>query len=373
MDINLSDFPALEPPERILLGPGPCMAEPAVLQALATPLIGHLDPEFITIMNRTQALLRHVFQTENALTIPISGTGSASMEAAVANVVEPGDKMLICANGYFGHRLEDMALRYGAEVHVIHRPWGQVFDPEEVETALNDFPAQIVAIVHAETSTGALQPLEDIACIVHERDALLIVDAVTSLAGAPLKVDEWGIDVCYSGAQKCLSIPPGISPLTLNQRAADKLANRTSKVPNWYLDLSMLTSYWGDDRTYHHTAPISMNYALYAGLRVIVAEGLENRWRRHRENAERLWDGLEALGLSMHVDLDRRAPPLTTVKISEAVDGNAVRARLLNEYNIEISGGLGELKGKVWRIGLMGYSSRAENVDALLDALRDIL
>jgi alanine-glyoxylate transaminase/serine-glyoxylate transaminase/serine-pyruvate transaminase len=340
---------------------------------MATPLVGHLDPEFLDLMNKIQELLRYVFQTENRITIPISGTGSASMEAAVANMIEPGDKILICTNGYFGARLEDMAGRYGAVIQVIHRPWGEVFTPEEVESALKTFPAQIVAIVHAETSTGALQPLDDIARIVRQHDALLIVDAVTSLGGVPMRVDEVGIDVCYSGAQKCLSIPPGISPITLNQRAVDKLANRKSKVPNWYLDLSMLTKYWGNERTYHHTAPISANYGLYAGLRVIANEGLENRWRRHRENAQLLWDGLEELGMTLHVDPAYRLPSLTTVRIPDHVNDAAIRSSLLNDYNIEISGGLGELKGKVWRIGLMGYSSRPENIQALLAALKTLL
>jgi len=371
--LDLAQFPELDMPPRILLGPGPSMVDPAVLKAMATPLVGHLDPQFIALMNKTQSLLRYVFETDNAVTIPISGTGSASMEAAIANTVEAGDKMLICTNGYFGHRLEDMASRYGAETKVIHRPWGQVFDPEEVETALQNFRAQVVAIVHAETSTGALQPLDDIARIVHKHEALLIVDAVTSLGGVPVRVDEVGIDVCYSGAQKCLSCPPGISPLTLSEQALEKLRKRKTKVANWYLDLALLTQYWGDERSYHHTAPISSNYALYEGLRVLAKEGLENRWQRHQANAQLLWQGLEAMGIALHVDKAHRLPSLTTACIPQGVDEAAIRRQLLIDYNIEISAGLGELKGKVWRIGLMGYSSRKEHVLLLLAALQALL
>lgn len=358
---------------RILMGPGPSMADPRVLKAMATPLIGHLDPEFLQLMDDTQRLLRYVFETGNQLTIPISGTGSAAMEAAICNVVEPGDKMLICSNGYFGLRMEDMATRYGAEVTMIKRPWGEVFDPAEVEEALKKNPAQIVGIVHAETSTGARQPLEDIAKIVHDHGALLIVDAVTSLGGLPVQVDKIGIDVCYSGGQKCLSVPPGASPLTLNQRAVDKLVNRKNKVPNWYLDLTTIQKYWGGERTYHHTAPISSIYALYEGLRLIAQEGLEARWQRHQENVEFLWEEMGALGFKPLVEKQYRLPSLTTVVIPEGIDEANVRKQLLDKFNIEVGGGLGELKGKVWRIGLMGYSSRKENVRALTSALAMIL
>ena len=370
---DVNSFPPLNPPPRILLGPGPSLVDPSVLKAMATPLIGHLDPAFIQLMNRTQELLRYVFQTENPVTIPVSGTGSASMEATVANMIEAGEKMLICCNGYFGLRMDNMAKRYGAEVKMIHRPWGQVFDPQEIEAALQEFPATVVGIVHAETSTGAQQPLDDIARIVHEHGAYLIVDAVTSLGGVPVRVDEVGIDACYSGGQKCLSIPPGVSPLTFSPRAVEKLNNRKTPVANWYLDVTMLTSYWGDERTYHHTAPISMNYALYEGLRLIAEEGLENRWQRHQENAQLFWDGLEEMGIQLHVDAAHRLPSLTTVCIPDGVDDERIRSRLLSDYNIEISGGLGELKGKVWRVGLMGYSSRRENVLLLLAALKELL
>lgn len=365
--------PELSPPNRLLLGPGPSQVHPRVLRAMATPLVGHLDPYFLQVMDRTQELLRWVFQTENELTIPISGTGSAAMEAAIANMVEPGDSVLICTNGYFGGRLADMAGRYGGDVREIHRPWGEVFSPAEVRQALQEKPAEVVAIVHAETSTGALQPLPEIAEVVHDQGGLLIVDAVTSLGGLPLKTDDWDLDVVYSGSQKCLSCPPGIGPITFGPRAVDRLSEREMPVANWYLDLTMVQKYWGSERSYHHTAPISSNYAFYEGLRLVAEEGLEARWRRHQEQAQELWKGLSDLGLAMHVPEGQRLPSLTTVRIPEAVDGAEVRSRLLNEYSIEIAGGLGELAGQVWRIGLMGHSSRRENVKMLLAALKEIL
>jgi len=365
-----NQYPEINMPPRTLLGPGPSMADPRVLRAMATPLVGHLDPKFVELMDNTQHLLRYVFQTDNKLTLPVSGTGTAAMEAAVANIVEPGDSVLVCVNGYFGLRIADMAERYGGQVETITRPWGEIFTAEEVDQALEKRPARVVAIVHAETSTGALQPLEEIVEVVHRHGAVLIVDAVTSLGGVPLRVDEWGIDVCYSGAQKCLSCPPGASPITLGPRAEEKLADRKTKVPNFYLDLTILQKYWGKERNYHHTAPISANYALYEGLRLVAEEGLENRWNRHLKNAKMLWLGLEDLGLSMHVPAENRIPSLTTVRIPDGVDDLAVRKALLSQFNIEISGGFAELAGKVWRIGLMGFSSREENVLLLLSALK---
>lgn len=368
-----SKSPQLNPPQRILLGPGPSTVHPRVLQAMSLPLVGHLDPYFLEIMDQTQTLLRYVFQTQNQLTIPVSGTGSAAMEAAVANMVEPGDAVLICINGYFGHRLVDMAERYGGEVEAIHRPWGEVFSAQEVADELERRPARVVGIVHAETSTGACQPLDEIADLVHDQGGVLIVDAVTSLGGLPVRVDEVGIDVCYSGSQKCLSCPPGIGPLTIGDRALDKIARREHQVANWYLDMTMVQKYWGAERSYHHTAPISSNYAFYESLRLVAEEGLEARWMRHQSNAEKLWEGLERAGLELHVPVEHRLPSLTTVKIPAGVDEAAVRRKLLSRYNIEIAGGLGELKGKVWRIGLMGYSSREENVLTLLAALEEVL
>jgi alanine-glyoxylate transaminase/serine-glyoxylate transaminase/serine-pyruvate transaminase len=360
-------------PERILLGPGPSLADPRVLQAMTTPLLGHLDPAFLGLMDRIQELLRYVFETSNRLTIPISGTGSAAMEAAVANMVEPGDKVLVCSNGYFSLRIAEMARRYGGDVLTITRPWGEVFTVEQVEAALQQHPAKIVAIVHAETSTGALQPIEDILRVVHQHGAYLIVDAVTSLGGLPVSVDLRQIDVCYSGAQKCLSCPPGVSPITFSPRAVEVLQNRRTPVANWYLDCTMVEKYWGKERTYHHTAPISANYSLYEALSIVAEEGLEARWTRHRRNAELLWQGLENLDLTLHVPIAYRLPTLTTVRVPDGVDEAQIRTRLLNEYNIEIGGGLGELKGRVWRIGLMGYSSRPDNVDMLISAFETLL
>jgi alanine-glyoxylate transaminase/serine-glyoxylate transaminase/serine-pyruvate transaminase len=370
---DLSNLPEVRGEPRILLGPGPSMVHPRVLRAMSSPVVGHLDPYFLKIMDRTQELLRYIFQTENLISIPVSGTGSAAMEMAIANFVEPGLPVLICINGYFGERLFDMATRYGGDVEAIYRPWGEVFDPQEVEEALKSHPAKVVAIVHAETSTGAQQPLEEIAQIVHERGGILIVDAVTSLGGIPVRVDELGIDICYSGTQKCLSVPPGLGPITVGPRGREYLSQRKVPVANWYLDLTLIEKYWGDERTYHHTAPISSVYSLYEGLRIIAEEGIENSWERHKQNAELLWEGLEDLGLELHVPKEHRLVSLTTVRVPEGVDELEVRKRLLKEYNIEIAGGLGELKGKVWRIGLMGYSSRKENALLLIDALSRLL
>lgn len=366
-------FPELRMSPRVLLGPGPSMVHPRVMAAMTAPILGHLDSEFLEVMDRTQQLLRYAFQTGNRLTVPISGTGSAAMEASIASVVERGDRVLVCVNGYFGGRIAEMARRHGADVATIERPWGDVFTPDEVRDALRARPAGIVALVHAETSTGALQPLDEIAGIVHEAGALLIVDAVTSLGGVPLRVDELGIDVCYSATQKCLGCPPGLGPVTIGPRAEEKLARRAAPVDTWYLDLTLLQRYWGPERTYHHTAPVSLDFALYEGLRMVAEEGLEARWERHRRNAELLWTGLQAMGLALHVPAEHRLPSLTTVRIPDGVDDAAVRNRLLTDYAIEISGGLGELRGRVWRIGLMGHSSREENVTLLLAALGRLL
>jgi alanine-glyoxylate transaminase/serine-glyoxylate transaminase/serine-pyruvate transaminase len=364
----------LDTPSRILLGPGPSTVSPRVLRAMAQPLLGHLDPQFLALMDEVQQLLRYVFQTQNELTIPVSGTGSAGMEAALCNFIEPGDRVLIGINGYFGERLFDMAGRYRAQVDRLERPWGQVFDPGEFETVLEAKNYKLVALVHAETSTGAWQPgIAEIAAAAHRHDALLVLDTVTSLGGLPVEIDAWGVDVAYSASQKCLSAPPGLAPLTVSPRAREVLRSRKTPVANWYLDLSLLDKYWGHDRTYHHTAPITMNYALREALRMAAEEGLENRFARHRQNAELLWEGLEALDLPPFVPLEHRLPSLTTATLMPSIDDAAVRRRLLDEYNVEIAGGFGPLKGKVWRIGLMGYSSRREYVTLLLAALRAIL
>jgi alanine-glyoxylate transaminase/serine-glyoxylate transaminase/serine-pyruvate transaminase len=369
----MTRYPDLNTPMRILLGPGPSMVHPRVLRAMSQPLVGHLDPLFIALMNEVQELLRYAFRTKNLLTIPVSGTGSAGMEASVCNFVEPGDSVVIGVNGYFGQRLVDMTGRYGGEVRRLERPWGEVFDPAEIESELKKKPAKVVMVVHAETSTGARQPLEDLGAIVHRHGALLLVDCVTSLGGVPLEIDAWDIDIAYSGTQKCLSCPPGLAPLTISQRARDVLRARTTKVPNWYLDLTMIESYWGSDRTYHHTAPISMNFALREALRIVEEEGIEQRWERHAKNARELWAGLESLGLKPIVAEAHRLPSLTTVSVPEGVDEAALRRGLLDEFNIEIAGGLGAFKGKALRIGLMGYSSRRENIVVLLGALERLL
>ncbi|GAB4546267.1 MAG: alanine--glyoxylate aminotransferase family protein [Pleurocapsa sp.] len=363
----------LDMPPRLLLGPGPANVHPRVLAAMGIPPVGHLDPTFLHIMDETKDLLRYAWQTENELTIAVSGTGSAAMEATLANTVEPGDVVLIGVKGYFGDRLVDMAGRYGADVRKITKPWGQVFDLAEIKTALETHRPKILALVHAETSTGACQPLEGVADLCHQYDCLLLVDTVTSLGGVPLYIDEWGIDLAYSCSQKGLGCPPGASPFTMSDRAIAKMNARKTPIPNWYLDMSLLTKYWGNGRVYHHTAPINMNYGLREALRLVAEEGLAERWQRHRTNAELLWSGLEDLNLVCHVDKEFRLPTLTTVRIPEGVDGKAVSSKLLNEYNIEIAGGLGELGGKVWRIGLMGYNSRPENVLLLLDALAKVL
>lgn len=363
----------LDMPPRLLLGPGPSNAHPRILQALSTHPVGHLDPVFISLMNEVQELLRYAWQTDNELTIPVSGMGSAAMEASLANTVEPGDVVLVAINGFFGHRLADMAARYGGDVHCIEKPWGEIFSLDELRRALEEHRPAILALVHAETSTGACQPLEGIGALCHEHDCLLLVDTVTSLAGVPLLLDEWEVDVAYSGSQKCLSCPPGLAPLTMGPRALAKLRRRRQPVANWYLDMSLLSNYWGSERTYHHTAPINMNYALREALRLLSEEGLDASWRRHRQNAELFWEGLETLQLECHVPPEHRLPSLTTVVIPDGVDGKQVTRRLLQEYNIEISGGLGELAGKVWRIGLMGFNSRPENISLLLTALDNVL
>jgi alanine-glyoxylate transaminase/serine-glyoxylate transaminase/serine-pyruvate transaminase len=354
-------------PDRLLLGPGPSNAHPTVLQALARTPIGHLDPLYVELMGEVQELLRYVWQTDNRLTIPMSGTGSAAMEATLANTIEPGDKVLVAVKGYFGLRLADMAGRYRAEVVTIERPWGEAFSLAEIEAALEHHRPAVLAMVHAETSTGILQPMEGIGELCRRYDCLLLLDTVTSLGAVPVRLDEWMVDLAYSCSQKGLSCPPGLGPFTMGPRAEAKLAARPDKVPNWYLDVSLLNQYWGSDRVYHHTAPVNMNFGMREALRLLADEGLESVWQRHRSNAERLWAGLERLGLTLHAPDHLRLPTLTTVRIPEGVDGKAFSLHLLNTFGIEVGGGLGALAGKVWRIGLMGYNSRAENVDRLLN------
>ena len=365
-DLNISP--------RILLGPGPSMVAPRVLNALSYPLVGHLDPQFLTLMQEVQQLLRYVFQTENELTVPVSGTGSAGMEAALCNFIEPGDNVLVAVLGYFGERMVEMAARYGAQVDRIDRPWGEAFDPDEIKAALAQKKYKLLALVHAETSTGVLQHgIAEIAAAAHDNGALLVMDTVTSLGGMPVEIDAWGVDVAFSGTQKSMSAPPGLAPLTISPRAREVLRNRSVPVGNWYLDLSLLEKYWGSERTYHHTAPINANYALREALRMVAEEGLEERFARHRANAEALWAGLEDLDISLFVPEENRLTTLTTATIPPGVDDLALRKTLLNEYNLEIAGGFGPLAGQIWRIGLMGYSSRLENVMLLLAVLREVL
>ena len=368
--LNEENLPHLDKtyvPSRLLLGPGPSNAHPEVLKALSLNPIGHLDEAYVELMSEVQKLLRYTWQCNNRITLPMSGTGSAAMEASIANFIEPGEKILIAKKGYFGDRLVDMASRYKAEVSVIEKEWGEAFTFEEIKYEIETKKPVIFAIVHAETSTGVLQPLEGIGDLCRKNNCLFLVDAVTSLGALELFIDDWKIDLAYSCSQKGLSCPPGLSPFTMNKRAEDKLSARTSKVPNWYLDLSLLNRYWGSDRVYHHTAPVNMNFAIREGLRFIANEGLENIWRRHNSNAIKLWKGLENLGMELHVSSEFRLPTLTTVKIPPAVDGDAFRNHLLKNFGIEIGNGLGALSGKVWRIGLMGFNSSEENVDRLLN------
>jgi len=364
----------LNPATRILMGPGPSDVHPRVLKAMATPLIGHLDPQFIGIMDEVMEMLRDLFQTKNQLTIPISATGSAGMEAAFVNLLEPGDEAIVCVNGVFGNRMCDIVERCGAKLFRIDAEWGQPIDPAQVQEVLNSTSPKLLAIVHAETSTGVLQPLEEISKMVHNAGALFLVDAVTSLGGIEVKMDDWGIDAIYSGTQKCISAPPGLSPVSFSQAAIKVMEQRKTKVQSWYLDLSMVRDYWaGAKRAYHHTAPISMMYSIHEALRLIFEEGLENRFNRHHQNHELLSDGLEELGLEFLVDKPYRLPMLNSVKIPEGVDDALIRGKLLNEYNIEIGAGLGPFAGKVWRIGLMGHSSDANHVNMLLSALRKLI
>ncbi len=368
------NYAQLDMPPRILLGPGPSNAHPRVLQAISMRQVGHLDPTFIQVMNEVQELLRYAWQTDNQFTLPISGTGSAAMEAAIANLVEPGDVVLVGVIGYFGERLVEMARRYGADVRVIEKPWGEAFDPAEILSAIETHSPALVALVHAETSTGVMQPLQEIGQICREYDCLLLADTVTSLGTVPLFIDEWHIDAAYSCSQKGLSCPPGLGPLTFGPRARAKMDARKTPVRSWYLDMSLLAKYWdGTSRSYHHTAPINMNYAIREGLRLVAEEGLQERWARHRAMADFFWDGLADLGLECHAPYDLRLPSLTTVRVPDGVDAKAVAGRLLNEYNIEVAGGFGQLAGQIWRVGLMGFNSRRENVVLLLDALGRIL
>jgi alanine-glyoxylate transaminase/serine-glyoxylate transaminase/serine-pyruvate transaminase len=365
-------YERFNPPKRILLGPGPSPVDDRILSAMAAPLLGHLDPVFLKCMDDVQSMLRYVFETENRVTIPVSATGSAGMEAALVNVIEPGDEVVVCINGVFGERMRDIVERAGGKPVTVAATWGEAIDVKKIEAALNSVRPRVLALVHAETSTGVLQDLTGLAEMAHAREALLIVDAVTSLGGHPVGVDRNQIDICYSGTQKCLGAPPGLAPITFNERALERIRSRRTKVQSWYLDITMVEKYWGDDRTYHHTAPISMNYALREALRLIHEEGLEARWARHELNHRALVAGVEAMGLRMAVAPEQRLWSLNAVSVPQGIDDARVRARLLEE-NIEIGGGLGPMKGKIWRIGLMGSGSTRDNVVLVLDALQRAL
>ncbi len=364
----------VDPPRRVLMGPGPSDVAPHVLAALAAPTVGHLDPYFLTLMDEVQGMLREVFQTKNKMTLAVSGTGSAGMETCFVNLIEPGDKVLVCVNGVFGGRMSDVAARCGGEVMTIERPFGEVFTTDEVATAVKEYNPKLVAIVHAETSTGALQPIEEISKIVHDAGALLLIDCVTSLGGLPVEIDRWNVDAAYSGTQKCLSCPPGLAPVTFSDRAVEVMETRNSKVASWYLDMSMVRNYWSDQsRAYHHTAPINMNYGLHQALRDVFDEGLETRFARHTRNHLALSAGLEAMGVKFAVAKEHRLPMLNAVLIPDGVDDKAVRSQLLNDFGIEIGGGLGPMAGKTWRIGLMGEACTQRNVLLFLAALENCL
>ncbi|MDH5357149.1 MAG: alanine--glyoxylate aminotransferase family protein [Gammaproteobacteria bacterium] len=367
---------SFNPPVRTLMGPGPSDVHPRVLQAMARPTIGHLDPAFIEMMDETKQALKYAYQTENELTMPVSAPGSAGMETCFANLVEPGDRVLVCINGVFGMRMRENVVRLGGEAIIVEDKWGEAVSAEKVEQALAANPdIKIVAFVHAETSTGAQSDAKTLCDIAHKHDCITIVDAVTSLAGSELRVDEWGIDAIYSGTQKCLSAMPGISPISFNERAIKKLTSRKTPVSSWFLDLNLVMGYWGEGakRTYHHTAPVNTLYGLHESLVMLTEEGLENAWARHLRNHEYLKTGLESMGIDFVVKEGDRLPQLNTVWIPEGVDDAVVRSTLLNEFNLELGAGLGDLAGKVWRIGLMGFSSRKENIILCLSALKEVL
>ncbi len=363
------------PPKRLLMGPGPSDVPPSVLNAMSQPLIGHLDPSFVQMMEEIKAMLRQVFLTENDMTFPISGTGSAGMEFCFVNLIEPGDEVIIGVNGVFGGRMADVATRCGAKVTQVEAEWGRIMEPAQVAKALASVAnPKLVAIVHAETSTGALTPIEEVSKLTHEAGALLLLDVVTSLGGCPVRIDEWAVDAVYGGTQKCLSCPPGLSPVSLSEKAMEAVKGRQDGVQSWYLDVNLLANYWGDGtRVYHHTAPISMNYALHESLRLVLEEGLENRWARHQANHDRLKAGLDEMGLQLTAQEGHRLWQLNAVGVPDGADEAGVRTALLNDHGIEVGAGLGPLQGKVWRVGLMGHSSSEDNVDRFLAALKSLL
>jgi len=369
-------FQSFHPPQRTLMGPGPSDVNPRILEAMSRPTIGHLDPVFVAMMDEMKELLRYAFRTENALTMPVSAPGSAGMETCFVNLVEPGDQVVVCQNGVFGGRMKENVERAGGTAIMQQDPWGRAVDPVKLKETLKANPdAKIVAFVHAETSTGAMSDAEALCKIAHDHGCLTIVDTVTSLGGSPLEVDQWGIDAVYSGTQKCLSCTPGLSPVSFSEAALDKVRNRKSPVQSWFLDLNLVMGYWdgGGKRAYHHTAPINALYGLHEALVILKDEGIENCWNRHQRNHEALRAGIEAMGLEFVVPEGERLPQLNAVTIPEGIDDAAVRGTLLNQYNLEIGAGLGDLAGKVWRIGQMGHASNETNILTCLGALDAVL
>ena len=364
---------AFLPPDRLLLGPGPSNAAPSVLKAMQRPLVGHLDPTFIGMMEEIKSMLRYVLQTENEMTFPVSATGSAGMEACFVNLLEPGDEVVIGVNGVFGGRMCDVAERCGATVNRVEAEWGTIIEPSAIAAALEGCQPKLVAVVHAETSTGALTPVEKISRLAHDAGALFLLDTVTSLGGCPVAIDNWQVDAAYSGSQKCLSCPPGLAPVSFSPRAMNVLTNRKTKVQSWYLDVNFLASYWGSERVYHHTAPITMNYALHEALRLVLEEGLKARWERHQQAHETLKAGLAKLGLSIISQEGHQLWQLNAVGVPDGADEAGVRARLLSDFGIEVGPGLGPMKGKIWRVGLMGHNATTANVKRFLDALGQCL
>ena len=367
---------SFEPPKRLLMGPGPSNVNPKVLEAMSRPTIGHLDPRFVELMDEIKELLQYAFQTKNEVTFPVSGPGSVGMELCLVNLVEPGDKVIVCINGVFGGRMKQIVERCGGIPIVIEQDWGKAVDPQKLEETLTkNSDVKIVAFVHAETSTGAKSDVKTLTQIAHKHNCLVVADTVTSLGGIELKIDEWQIDASYSGTQKCISCPPGLSPVTFNQKAIDKIKNRRTSVQSWFMDINLVLGYWGQGakRTYHHTAPINSLYGLHEALLLLKEEGLENAWKRHQQNSELLCKGVEELGLEIFVKVDERLPELVTVTVPNGIDEAKVRSTLLTEHNIEIGAGLGALAGKIWRIGLMGYTSNEKNVTEFLSAFKKTL
>ncbi len=369
-----SQLDGLHMPQRTLLGPGPSSVHPRVLRAMTEPVIGFLDPAFFQVVDEVCEMLRQVYHTSNPTTFPVSSTGTGAMETACVNLLEPGDTAIVCRNGFFGNRFAEIAGRCGADVYTVDSPWGRPVDVDALEEEFKKHPrVKAVGLVSGETSTGVLTPLPDIVDLAHRHDALVLVDAVTSLGGHEIRIDDWDVDLCYSGSQKCLGAPPGLAPITVGPRALEAINKRASKVPSFYFSLAELDNYWSEQRVYHHTAPVSMIYALREALRMMAEEGLQNRLDRHARVAAALRAGLDTLGIQVLAEPQHRLAPLTAALIPEGIDDLVVRRKLLEDYNIEIGGGLGDLRGKVWRIGLMGESAREANVFALLSALETVL